>query len=230
MKRWIKELINEITGKFGYKINKVQKKPNPIHPWEEENLFNDKMKQINGFTLVDKTRCFMIYQFAKQASNLRGDVAEVGVYKGGTARLLAKTFNPIKKIHLFDTFAGMPPTDANLDIHKEGDFGDSSVQAVKAYLSDCKNIYFHQGIFPATAKPIENFTFCLVHVDVDIYKSVMDCCIFFYPRMEKSGLMIFDDYGFLSCPGAKKAVDEFFLDKPENPCYFPTGQCVVIRL
>jgi len=229
MKVWIKKLINKIIGKFGYKLNKVQEKPNPIHLWEEESLFNDKMKQINGRTLVDKTRCFMLYQFAKQTSNLRGDVAEVGVYKGGTARLLAKTFNQ-KNFHLFDTFTGMPPTDANLDIHKEGDFSDSSLPDVKAYLSDCKNIYFYQGIFPATAKPIENLTFCLVHVDVDIYKSVRDCCIFFYPRMEKGGLMIFDDYGFLRCPGAKKAVDEFFLDKPEEPCYLPTGQCVVIRL
>lgn len=229
MKAWVNKLINRAMGRFGYKVNKIQKKPDPIHPWEEENLFNDKMKQVGGFTLVDKTRCFMLYQFARQASNLQGDVAEVGVYRGGTARLLAKTFDT-KNLHLFDTFAGMPPTDANLDAHKEGDFGDSPLQKVKAYLIDCKNIHFHQGIFPATAKPVENLTFCLVHVDADIYKSVRDCCIFFYPRMEKGGLMVFDDYGFLSCPGAKKAVDEFFLDKPEKPCYLPTGQCVVIRL
>ena len=91
-------------------------------------------------------------------------------------------------------------------------------------------MFFYQGTFPKTAGPIENLTFCFVHIDVDIYKSVMDCCTFFYPRMEKCGIMIFDDYGFLSCPGAKMAVDEFFYDKPEKPCYLPTGQCIIIRL
>lgn len=41
--------------------------------------------------------------------------------------------------------------------------------------------------------------------------------------------MVFDDYGFLSCPGAKLAVDQFFSDKPEYPCHLPTGQCFVIK-
>jgi O-methyltransferase len=42
--------------------------------------------------------------------------------------------------------------------------------------------------------------------------------------------MVFDDYGFLTCPGAKKAVDEFFSDKREYPCYLPTGQAIVTKL
>lgn len=100
---------------------------------------------------------------------------------------------------------------------------------MKAYLSDCKNIRFYQGVFPSTAEDVRNITFCLVHIDVDIYQSVIDCCNFFYMRMQKGGMMIFDDYGFLTCPGAKVAVDEFFADKPEYPCYLPTGQCIVIR-
>jgi O-methyltransferase len=42
--------------------------------------------------------------------------------------------------------------------------------------------------------------------------------------------MVFDDYGEPTCPGARKAVDEFFADKPETPIYIPTGQCLVHRL
>ncbi len=41
--------------------------------------------------------------------------------------------------------------------------------------------------------------------------------------------MVFDDYGFPSCPGARKAVDEFFSDKEEFPLYLPSGQCFIVR-
>lgn len=44
------------------------------------------------------------------------------------------------------------------------------------------------------------------------------------------GVMVFDDYGFPSCPGAKKAVDEFFKSKIETPIYLPTGQCLVFKV
>jgi O-methyltransferase len=124
----------------------------------------------------------------------------------------------------------MPPTDPAKDIHREGDFSDTSLESVKKYLKDCNNVRFYQGFFPDTSIPIINLQFCFVHIDVDIHKSVMDCCKFFYPRMVIGGTMVFDDYGFLGCPGAKKAVDEFFSNKTEFPCYLPTGQCFIIKL
>ena len=45
----------------------------------------------------------------------------------------------------------------------------------------------------------------------------------------KGGILLFDDYGDHSCPGAKIAVDQFFDDKSEYPIYLPTGQCVVLK-
>lgn len=227
-----KALVQKTLAKFGLQVQRLPSdEPNPIHQWEKDERFNALMKQVDGYTLVDKIRCFMAYQFSRQAAHLRGDVAEIGVYKGGTAKLLAKVFEASgKTIHLFDTFSGMPQTDSNKDHHKSGDFSDTSLESVKAYLRDSQNVRFYPGVFPDTASPIEDKNFCLVHVDVDIFQSVLDCCKFFYPRVEKSGIMLFDDYGFLSCPGAKIAVDEFFANKPEQPCYMPTGQCFVVKL
>jgi O-methyltransferase len=173
----------------------------------------------------------MIYQFARQACLIDGDAAEVGVYKGGTARLIAKVLAETrKKVHIFDTFAGMPPTDATKDFVREGDFSDSSLERVKEYLKDCDNIKIHPGFFPDTSTPVADTTFSFVYVDVDAYRSVIDCCKFFYGRMERGGIMLFDDYGFLTCEGARLAVDEFFSNMREKPCYLPTGQCVVFRV
>jgi O-methyltransferase len=66
-------------------------------------------------------------------------------------------------------------------------------------------------------------------VDVDVYRSILDCCEFIYPRLKTGGVMVFDDYGFPTCPGARKAVDEFFTGKPETPVILQTGQAIVIR-
>ena len=208
--------------------NKKQEAIRPLPLWNEDGAFMRIFSKIDH-TLVDHSRCYVLYQLAKQASALPGDLAEVGVYKGGTAKLLALSTERAKKaVHLFDTFAGMPPADAAVDHHHEGDLGDTSLEAVQRHLRDCDNVRFYAGFFPATAGPVENLRFCLVHVDADIYQSVKDSCKFFYPRMEVGGIMVFDDYGFSSCPGARKAVDEFFAGKPEFPVYLPSGQCMVV--
>ncbi|MBZ5498758.1 MAG: TylF/MycF family methyltransferase [Acidobacteriia bacterium] len=225
----VRDIINKGLSRTGYQLERCR--PNPIHLWDQHAEFSEQMSKVSSYTLVDKARCFMLFQFARQASRIAGDIAEVGVYKGGTARLLAKTLEPTgKNIHLFDTFTGMPSVDQSKDLHREGDFHDTSLEAVKSLLSDCRNVHFHAGWFPHSAKPVEALTFCFVHIDVDIYRSVIDCCNFFYPRLQGGGIMVFDDYGFRSCPGARLAVDEFFSDKVETPCYLPTGQCYVTRL
>ncbi|HTY58038.1 MAG TPA: TylF/MycF/NovP-related O-methyltransferase [Bacteroidota bacterium] len=201
----------------------------PLPLWDTDEKFVAIMSQIS-YSLVDRTRCYMLYQFARDAAGLPGEVAEVGVYRGGTARLLARTFEGTgKPVHLFDTFEGMPSTDPSKDAHREGDFSDTSLASVQKNLSGCENVLFYPGYFPATSPPIEQSRFCLVHIDVDIYRSVLDCCAFFYPRMVPGGKMVFDDYGYETCPGAKLAVDEFFRDTPERPFYLPSGQCFVTK-
>ncbi|HTX99639.1 MAG TPA: methyltransferase domain-containing protein [Bacteroidota bacterium] len=202
----------------------------PIPVWDIDKDFQHAMASV-PFTLVDKQRCFMLYQFALQSLRLEGHVAEVGVYKGGTAKLIASLLHGSQKmLHLFDTFDGMPETDPDRDLHHKGDFADTSLEGVQRVVGTGEGVRYYPGFFPGTAGPIEPYRFCFVHIDVDIYRSVLDSCDFFYPRMVKGGVMVFDDYGFESCPGAKQAVDQFFSDKDERPWYLPTGQCVVIKL
>jgi hypothetical protein len=61
-----------------------------------------------------------------------------------------------------------------------------------------------------------------------LYQPTFASVSFFYPRMNSGGLMLFDDYGFATCPGARRAIDEFFADKPEPIIDLPTGQAFVL--
>jgi O-methyltransferase len=235
----MKRLIKKIFASAGYDLRRAPAAPSApapppptmIVPWHTDEKFVPLYNRTVLRTLVSIERCHILYQLALQAAGQPGDVAEIGVYRGGKAYLLAKTIATGKnRLHLFDTFEGMPPTDRQKDpFHHEGNFSDTSLESVKEFLSDCDNVAYYPGFFPETATPVASTRFSLVHVDADIYKSVHDCCSFFYDRLLPGGFMVFDDYGFLRTPGSKEAVDDFFLEKPEYPCYLPTGQCLVVK-
>ena len=225
MRHLVKSWIKDILSQTGYYIQPV-----PRHLWNDDKIFLFLLSTIQPRTLLDPARCFMLYQLAKHTSALAGDVAEIGVYKGGTAKLLVEILNTKKVIHLFDTFEGMPSINTKEDIHKKGDFYDTSVESVKQFIGDCSNVFFHKGFFPETAQEVAIKQFCFVHIDVDIFQSVKDCLEFFYNRTVPGGIIILDDYAFPSCPGAKKAADEFYKDKKESLCLLPTNQAFMIKI
>jgi O-methyltransferase len=52
---------------------------------------------------------------------------------------------------------------------------------------------------------------------------------FFYPRLVPGGVILCDDYGFTTCPGVRRAVDEFMADKPEHVVHVPTGHGFLVK-
>ena len=133
-----------------------------------------------------------------------------------------------RRLHLFDTFDGMPETDAGRDLHKRGDFADTSLQSVQARIPE-SSVTFHKGLIPATFAELGDASIAFAHVDVDIYAAVREGCEFIYPRVRPGGFMVFDDYGFPSCPGARMAVDEYFAARIAFPLVLPTGQAIVFK-
>src|SRR5260370_4702312 len=121
----------------------------------------------------------------------------------------------------------MPKTHQNKDLHREGDFFDTSLDSVKSYLADFDNVEFVPGLIPQTLAVVSARMFCFVHIDLDIYSAILAATSFFYERLPKGGVLLYDDYGYASCPGARLAVDEFFASKPEFPQVMSTGQCIV---
>lgn len=205
-------------------------------PWLMDGAFRQLLARAAPYTLVSADRCYVLYTLASQALHLHGDIWECGVYKGGTALLLAQAIaqgagTPARpQLHLFDTFTGLPPTDTQRDLLHAGAFADTTLDAVTRLLEEYDFVSYHRGTMPGTFEELEAATISFAHVDVDIYDSVLACCAFIYPRLVAGAVMVFDDYGFPSCPGARRAVDEFFADKPERPLVLHSGQAVVFAL
>jgi O-methyltransferase len=198
--------------------------------WQEADEFPRLWPSVRKRSLVDQARAQMLYQLARHAACLDGTMAEIGVFRGGTAKILAHVADTRgRKLHLFDTFAGMPETDVKLDLLGKGDFANTSLEDVRSFLASYRAPVFHQGEFPATSGPVEGDRFSLVHCDADIASSVEACCEFFYPRLVPGGVIVFDDYGFTSTPGAKRVADAFFAKKPEPLLHLVTSQAIAIK-
>jgi O-methyltransferase len=170
---------------------------------------------------------FTVYSFCKAYSGLPGAMAEVGVFQGASAKLLCEAKGDVE-LHLFDTFGGLPPSSAaDKGVHRENQYL-CSLESVQDFLKSYKNVNFHPGLFPDSAKTLPERRFSFVHLDVDLYESTLAGLEYFYPRLITGGVILSHDYSILA--GVRKAFDDFLHDKPERPVQFPSTQCALIKL
>jgi hypothetical protein len=201
------------------------------------DFYKDK-KTIDLIRLIKKEINFAFYPFeaynlysiVKSLNTLEGEIAEVGVYQGGSSKIICEIKGD-KKLHLFDTFQGLPDVTEKDNcfghqIWKKNLCADTSLQTVKKYLSEYDNVYFYQGEFPDTSGPVKDTKFSFVHLDVDLYKSTKDCLTFFYPRLISGGIILTHDY---HSEGVKTAFSEFFSEKNVSIIELTSPQCMIIK-
>ncbi len=186
-----------------------------IHRKRDEKFLNLVTPVLqSGRTLLNYDRLYVFWQAIQNVSALTGAVAEIGSYKGGSAYFIASAFREItdeeRLVHVFDTFEGHPDkiTDAD-SYHEPGMFGDTSYEDVKAYLSEFSAVKIHKGEFSNSVESLESQEYSLVHIDVDIYQTTLDCLQYFTPRLLPGGIFIIEDYYSEKCPGVRQAVAEF---------------------
>jgi O-methyltransferase len=184
-------------------------------------IYQDRRSLLSAF------ESYLVFALARAQAKRPGDYAEVGVYKGASAKLICEAKGD-KILRLFDTYEGLPP-DSTKDagVHREQQYA-CSLESVQNYLKGYSNLEFHKGIFPKSAKGVPEAQYAFAHFDVDLYEGTLGCLEYFYPRMIPGGIMLSHDYGLLS--GVEKAFQEFFADKPEGIIEQPTTQCMVIKL
>jgi O-methyltransferase len=156
-----------------------------------------------------------------------GDIAELGVAYGASAKLLSMRLPARKHLHLFDTFQGLPEVTAADGIRfRAGEF-ESRFEDVRRYVGT-ERVHYYPGLFPATADPLRGHLFSFIHLDADLYASTLAAFEFFYPRLSSGGIMLCHDYP--SAAGVVKAVHEFFRDKPDPVIELTGYQAMIVKL
>jgi hypothetical protein len=182
----------------------------------DENNSGD-LARFYGFSLI-------FDQILKE--DLQGDIAELGVYKGHTASLLAIMARRLgRTAYLLDTFTGFDEADLKgMDAGISMSFADTSIEAVRQLVGE-QNVTFVPGYFPATTAQLPPYaTYCLVHIDCDLYAPMRSALEYFYPRLVPGGFLILHDYSSLSWSGAERAIDEFFSGRTESVTPMPDRQ------
>ena len=179
-------------------------------------------------------RIYSLYKSVEYivVNNISGDIVECGVWRGGSALVVAETLDLLKdysrNIYLFDTYQGMTEPTLGIDVSSRGDEAYSiwkeranedyntwcyaSLEDVKQnmmlsnYPSDKLHFIIGDVLETIIETKIDNLS--LLRLDTDWYESTKAELELLYPKLVKNGVLIIDDYG--DWQGSKKAVDEYF--------------------
>jgi hypothetical protein len=201
--------------------------------WRQDQDFIDIYNRLMPYNPYSQDRKFTLREFIRYTTDIDGVLAECGCHIGTSAYYMANSA-PNTPLYLFDSFAGLSPPgpedkpEPGSYIWKQGDLSTPE-SVLRHNLIEFSNIHILKGWIPERFSEVRNNTFRLVHIDVDLYKPTLECLRFFYPRLAVGGIIVLDDYGFTTCPGAHRAATEYMTDKIEHIIHLPTGQGIIIR-
>lgn len=228
-----RNVLSALAKPMGYRLVRASEKPTLDFDLEDD--FKGIAERCRSFTMTSTERMYALWQGVRHVirSNIPGDFVECGVWKGGSAMLIALTLKQLsvtdRRLWLYDTFEGMSePTAKDIcaqdgqpitpdklrELTATSDAWKSLEQpldAVKANLAStgypAELLRFVKGKVEATIPAEVPTQLALLRLDTDWYESTKHELEHLYPRLSAGGVLIIDDYGFWK--GAREAVDEY---------------------
>jgi O-methyltransferase len=150
--------------------------------------------------------------------NIEGDVCEFGCFAGTTSLFLQRLIlelSPQKRLHLYDSFDGLPKKSPEDQSAAGTDFIEGELIATKSQLK----LNFKKAGLPlpkirkAWFKDLKPKNIpdkiCFAFLDGDFYESIKDSLSLIKNNISTGGIIIIDDYDNPALPGAKLATNEF---------------------
>ena len=192
---------NKLTAKRYFNIIKNYKKP-----FSKTFILKNFGLFIGDKSLFKILKCF---ELIEQIKNIKGDVVEFGVWNGNNLITMKKIFDyfKIKKnIIGYDNFKGMPIPDKKNYFVGEIDlinyikkfFRLGNIKIIK---DDIMNLEKHYKEFPKLS---------MIYIDCDLYKTTSKILETLSNKLNKKGLIVFDEANFNINKGEGKAAREFY--------------------
>ncbi len=240
MLKLFKKTIKKGAGLFGYQLVK-SKAQNKIPPdIAMDRKFLEIYKICQNYTMTSVERMYALHKAVEYVirNNLKGDFVECGVWRGGSAMLMALSLQELgdlnRQLYLYDTYEGMvEPTQKDInykggsaqELLKKQDKASSRSVWCYASLSEVKmnlkstgypiaKIKFIKGRVEETIPQMIPSQIAILRLDTDWYESTRHELKHLYPLLVKGGILIIDDYGHWQ--GARQAVDEYLNENKIN--------------
>lgn len=232
LKSVVGKKINLALDRFGYNLVRN----NQYYDMDKD--FFEIYEFCRPYAYGSIERMFSLYKSVEYIikNNIKGDFVECGVASGGSTMLIALTLKKLgvlnRKIYLYDTFTGMTkptkydkkastqePASKFWKVGERKGYNEwicFSLEEVKLNMARTnypgKSLVFVKGKVEDTLKTNLPKSISLLRLDTDFYESTKIELQKLYPLLNNGGVLIIDDYGHWL--GARKAVDEYFKDKP----------------
>jgi O-methyltransferase len=215
----------------------------PLFGYDEEAEARADALTVRSHTMGSYERLVSLWQQVRYADrrDVPGALVECGVWKGGCVGMMALAHlrsQPTvpRRLHLFDSFEGLPEPDRAVDGALATDYSHHHDSGALKPIDQCvgpldenrhlledivgyptDRISYHVGWFEETVArdapaigPI-----AVLRLDGDWYSSTRVCLENLYPLVSSGGVVVIDDYG--QWEGCRKAVDEYLAKIGESP-------------
>jgi len=164
-------------------------------------------------------------ELTKMVKHIKGALVECGVAQGVQLALFNYA-DPTKEIWGFDSFVGIPhathpketqPAIGKVTPRKTGEHLESTGISAHSqkdvelnfdkWLVDTTKITLVKGWFENTMPDNKVGKISLLRLDGDMYEATRVCLKYLFPKLEKGGILIIDDWGLAGC---RIACDEYF--------------------
>lgn len=211
------------------------------HDFVEQNApmltrqFQKEEYQLDYF----RYRTFELAANEIMQQNVKGNVAELGVFKGTFAKLINQKFND-RKLYLFDTFESFDKEEFLQELERGrcskefwDIFRDTSAERVVAIMEYPEQCIVKKGLFPATTAGLEKEEYAFVSIDVDFENSILEGLRYFYPRLNEGGAIFIHDFNNAGLEGVREAVYSYQEEIGHSICKIPIadwgGTLIVVK-
>lgn len=202
------------------------------YDWIDDPEFLCYLEETGQTNEFNSHRRWNLKQLLRLTDDVEGHTAECGVYLGHSSMLIRdhnRAAAQSRVHHMFDSFEGLShPGEHDKDFWTQGDLC-AGLEMVKRNVGSAEDLTYHIGWIPESFNGLAEQRYAFVHIDVDLYEPTLGSVEYFYSHMAVGAVILCDDYGFATCPGATKAMDDFFESKPENVVGLASGGGFVIK-
>lgn len=209
-----KKLLKQVARLGGIDITRYNK---------SKDLYGKLFKKYKTYTMIEEDFFMVNLELCHKFIHVEGDIVECGVWRGGMSAALAELGGPTKKVHLFDSFEGLPPAkeidgkeainwqkDTTSPTYFDNCTADESFAMEAMKKAGTTNYRLYKGWFQDTLKQYEGKPIAILRLDGDWYDSVKVCLDMLFKHVAEGGAIVIDDY--YTWDGCARAVHDFLTE------------------